>query len=216
MMVDTLSACLFGVIHVDIKIHIEFPGRIVFIGFGSIGQGTLPLVLRHIGIPKERITIITSDDRGRKEAEEYGIKFVKVATYARQLSTRARPAHRPGRFRAQRVGRRFVDRVDQVLLVEGRDVPRHLHRALAGRIYRRHHSARQAHQLRAARRGARAARADIRARPPRCSRTAPTPDWCRTSSRRRCSTSPTTPASTPARRSRARTGASSRASSASR
>ena len=41
------------------KIHIEFPGRIVFIGFGSIGQGTLPLVLRHIGIPKERITIIT-------------------------------------------------------------------------------------------------------------------------------------------------------------
>jgi len=34
------------------KLHVEFPGRIVFIGFGSIGQGTLPLVLRHIGIPK--------------------------------------------------------------------------------------------------------------------------------------------------------------------
>ena len=50
------------------KIHIEFPGRIVFVGFGSIGQGTLPLVLRHIGIPTERITIITADDRGRKVA----------------------------------------------------------------------------------------------------------------------------------------------------
>jgi len=58
------------------KIHIEFPGRIVFIGFGSIGQGTLPLVLRHIGIPKERITIITGDERGRKVAESYGVKFV--------------------------------------------------------------------------------------------------------------------------------------------
>ncbi|HEU4779827.1 MAG TPA: saccharopine dehydrogenase C-terminal domain-containing protein [Steroidobacteraceae bacterium] len=58
------------------KIHIEFPGRIVFIGFGSIGQGTLPLVLRHIGIPKERLTIITGDDRGRKVAESYGVKFV--------------------------------------------------------------------------------------------------------------------------------------------
>jgi homospermidine synthase len=58
------------------KVHIEFPGRIVFIGFGSIGQGTLPLVLRHIGIPKERVTIITGDDRGRKEAEAYGVKFV--------------------------------------------------------------------------------------------------------------------------------------------
>jgi len=58
------------------KVHIDFPGRIIFIGFGSIGQGTLPLVLRHIGIPKERITIITGDDRGRKEAESYGVKFV--------------------------------------------------------------------------------------------------------------------------------------------
>jgi homospermidine synthase len=58
------------------KIHIDFPGRIVFIGFGSIGQGTLPLVLRHIGIPKERITVITGDDRGRKIAESYGVKFV--------------------------------------------------------------------------------------------------------------------------------------------
>ncbi len=58
------------------KIHIEFPGRIVFIGFGSIGQGTLPLILRHIGIPKERITVITGDDRGKKIAEEYGVKFV--------------------------------------------------------------------------------------------------------------------------------------------
>ncbi len=31
-------------------VYVEFPGRIVFVGFGSIGQGTLPLVLRHIGI----------------------------------------------------------------------------------------------------------------------------------------------------------------------
>ena len=59
------------------KIYVEFPGRIVFIGFGSIGQGTLPLVLRHIGIPPERITIVTADDRGRKRPRNYGIKFVK-------------------------------------------------------------------------------------------------------------------------------------------
>src|SRR5688572_28147237 len=71
------------------KIHIEFPGRIVFIGFGSIGQGTLPLILRHIGIPKERITIITADDLGKKVAAEYGIKLVQVAltrdNYRREL-----------------------------------------------------------------------------------------------------------------------------------
>ncbi len=59
------------------KIHVEFPGRIVFVGFGSIGQGVLPLVLRHIGIAPERITIVTAEDRGSEEAAKYGIKFVK-------------------------------------------------------------------------------------------------------------------------------------------
>ncbi len=59
------------------KVYVEFPGRIVFIGFGSIGQGTLPLVLRHVGISPERITIVTADDRGREEAEKFGIKFIK-------------------------------------------------------------------------------------------------------------------------------------------
>lgn len=61
------------------KVYVEFPGRIIFIGFGSIGQGTLPLVLRHIGISPERITIVTADDRGREEAEKFGIKFIKEA-----------------------------------------------------------------------------------------------------------------------------------------
>jgi homospermidine synthase len=60
-------------------VHIEFPGRLVFVGFGSIGQGSLPLILRHIGIAKERITIVTADARGEAEAQEYGIKFVKQA-----------------------------------------------------------------------------------------------------------------------------------------
>jgi homospermidine synthase len=59
------------------KIHVEFPGRIVFVGFGSIGQGVLPLVLRHIGISSDRITIVTAEDRGSEEAAKYGIKFVK-------------------------------------------------------------------------------------------------------------------------------------------
>lgn len=58
-------------------VHVEFPGRLVFVGFGSIGQGVLPLILRHIGIGKERITIVTSDARGEAEAQAYGIKFIQ-------------------------------------------------------------------------------------------------------------------------------------------
>ena len=60
------------------KVHVTFPGRLIFIGFGGIGQGVLPLILRHIGgLTPERITIVTADDAGRKEAQEYGVHFVK-------------------------------------------------------------------------------------------------------------------------------------------
>ena len=61
----------------DHPVHVVFPGRIVCIGFGSIGQGVMPLILRHIGISPGRITIVTADDTGHEVANEYGIKFIK-------------------------------------------------------------------------------------------------------------------------------------------
>jgi homospermidine synthase len=60
-------------------VHVNFAGKIVFVGFGSIGQGVLPLILRHIGISADRITILTPEDTGRTEAEKFGVKFVKCA-----------------------------------------------------------------------------------------------------------------------------------------
>lgn len=57
--------------------HCALDGRLVMVGFGSIGQGVLPLILRHIAIAPERITIVTADERGRAEAEHYGIRFIK-------------------------------------------------------------------------------------------------------------------------------------------
>ena len=61
------------------EVHVNFKGRIVFVGFGSIGQGILPLILRHIGTSAERITIVSADDAGHEEAEHYGVAFVKTA-----------------------------------------------------------------------------------------------------------------------------------------
>ena len=58
------------------KKHVEFKGRLVLVGFGSVGQGTLPLILRHIDMPRDRISILTGDNRGRQEARQYGVKFV--------------------------------------------------------------------------------------------------------------------------------------------
>src|SRR6476469_6274766 len=56
--------------------HVAFSGRLVMIGFGSIGQGVLPLLLRHVGMDPARIIIITAEERGAAVAEEYGVRFV--------------------------------------------------------------------------------------------------------------------------------------------
>src|SRR5438132_8829773 len=61
------------------KKHVAFPGRLVIVGFGSIGQGVLPLLLRHIEIAPERVTIITAEPRGHDVAAEYGIRFIETA-----------------------------------------------------------------------------------------------------------------------------------------
>lgn len=58
------------------KKETAFGNRLLMIGFGSIGQGVLPLILRHIDIRPEQITIITGDKRGRDIAEEYGVEFI--------------------------------------------------------------------------------------------------------------------------------------------
>lgn len=59
----------------EYKKEVQFGGRIVMIGCGSIGQGSLPLLFRHIEITPEQISIITADERGRDVADKYGISF---------------------------------------------------------------------------------------------------------------------------------------------
>jgi homospermidine synthase len=61
------------------KKHIAFTGRLVIVGFGSIGQGVLPLLLRHLEIAPDQITIITAEPRGHDVAAEYGIRFIQTA-----------------------------------------------------------------------------------------------------------------------------------------
>jgi homospermidine synthase len=62
----------------DLK-HTTFSGRLVIVGFGSIGQGVLPLLLRHIELRPDQIVVITAELRGHEVAEEYGIRFVETA-----------------------------------------------------------------------------------------------------------------------------------------
>ena len=53
-----------------------FNGKILIVGFGSIGQGVLPLILRHFTVAPDRITIVTADKRGEDVAAEYGVRFI--------------------------------------------------------------------------------------------------------------------------------------------
>ena len=55
--------------------HATWTGPIVMIGFGSIGRGTLPLILRHIGGDASRITVIDPDSSWRGLAEQQGATF---------------------------------------------------------------------------------------------------------------------------------------------
>lgn len=56
---------------------VDFNGRLLMVGFGCVGQGVLPLLLRHVRIDPRRISIINASDRGRQIAALYGIDFTE-------------------------------------------------------------------------------------------------------------------------------------------
>ncbi len=56
--------------------HESFSGRLVMLGFGSIGQGILPLLPRHFGIKPNRIKIIKASDDKTGIAAEYGVEVI--------------------------------------------------------------------------------------------------------------------------------------------
>lgn len=58
--------------------RVAFGGRLLMIGCGSIGQGVLPLLSKHIDITPDRILVVTADSRGREVADEAGVAFREV------------------------------------------------------------------------------------------------------------------------------------------
>jgi homospermidine synthase len=59
------------------KEHV-FTGRLVMLGFGCIGQGTLPLLLRHIEMSPERILVVDPDESALRLAHESGAQTMAV------------------------------------------------------------------------------------------------------------------------------------------
>ncbi|MFO7579676.1 MAG: saccharopine dehydrogenase C-terminal domain-containing protein [Nitrosomonas halophila] len=68
-----------------------FKGKLVLVGFGSVGQGSLPLLLRHLDISPSQILIISGDDCGRAQADQAQVAFkvcpLTPANYRKALNS---------------------------------------------------------------------------------------------------------------------------------
>jgi homospermidine synthase len=73
-------------------------GRLVMLGFGSIGQGVLPLILRHVEVDPSRITILSRGRRGRAVAAAHGIAFHAETLTPANLESLLALHLRPGDF----------------------------------------------------------------------------------------------------------------------
>jgi len=83
---------------VNSNIHARIDGPLVMIGFGSIGKGSLPLILRHLDVARDRIVIIDPNDSDRGIAEFAGIRFEKVSLQPDTLRPILSPLLAPGGF----------------------------------------------------------------------------------------------------------------------
>jgi homospermidine synthase len=78
--------------------YAKFRGRLVIVGFGSIGQGILPLILRHIDMKANQVTIVTAEDRGQKEAKDLGVRFLVEPLTRENYASILEPLLGPGDF----------------------------------------------------------------------------------------------------------------------
>jgi homospermidine synthase len=59
-------------------VHATWTGPIVMIGFGSIGRGSLPLILRHIKCNPSQVTVVEPDAAWKQLTEKQGVNFIQA------------------------------------------------------------------------------------------------------------------------------------------
>lgn len=75
-----------------------FAGRLVILGFGGIGQGILPLLLRHIALQPAQIDILAADAAGFAQAAAAGIRHRVQPLSADNYRALLTPLLGPGDF----------------------------------------------------------------------------------------------------------------------
>ncbi|MCM2319134.1 MAG: saccharopine dehydrogenase NADP-binding domain-containing protein [Pseudomonas sp.] len=75
-----------------------YAGHIVLLGFGCIGQGVLPLLLRHLDLKPAQIEILAADAAGLDQAAQAGIRHRAVCLTASNYRAELAPRLGPGDF----------------------------------------------------------------------------------------------------------------------
>lgn len=78
--------------------HAFFAGRIVVLGFGSVGQGVLPLLAPVLGAQPGRITVVAPDAVPAGEAAEFGACVIREALVPENFEHVLQPLLGPGDF----------------------------------------------------------------------------------------------------------------------
>jgi len=55
-----------------------FEGKILMLGCGSIGQGVLPLLFKHLDIEAAQLSILAADAAGKATADAFGVAFEQI------------------------------------------------------------------------------------------------------------------------------------------
>lgn len=75
-----------------------FNARLLMIGFGCIGKGMLPLLLRHIQLEPQRLLILSPDEDGRLLARQYGVAYKTEQLHQHNYEAVLDPLLRTGDF----------------------------------------------------------------------------------------------------------------------
>ena len=78
--------------------HENFTGALVMLGFGSVGQGILPLLARHLGLDAGRITIVKATEDKTGIAARYGVRVIATPLDEGNFEGVLEPLLGPGDF----------------------------------------------------------------------------------------------------------------------
>jgi len=81
--------------------HANFDKKVLVIGYGSVGQAIVPLLLKHVVNDPKQITVIEKDDHGklfRKRHGGSGVKYIKKEILKNNLASVLKQHTEPGGF----------------------------------------------------------------------------------------------------------------------